>query len=368
MQIDPVRADTWARLAFVLHVRALRDRALEAWHQCLDAATRTGIDRLDKAIDELWDSAAGSPQQRADAIGPLRKVVRVLELLRDAVATGTWIGRLRIELFRSKQNLLWWHAGQFAFALGTIYDEKGDFLRASRFFTLAFNYLRDRYPGEARYRSVRAIRVWALVQDWEANKQGDGLPRILEDAESARRLDALDVKSCAALGATHYYLQDIDKAENAWQDARLWGPNDFRQHYNLGILYAKRASHRRDYTLRQQALKMSVDSLQRAVTLCPLADRGEMHYCLGRTYLLINDLESGISHLRIATALQYQPVVTRLHLGEALRKNRDINAGWAELTGLAMEIIGVHRAQLRELAQDPGATRRRSAILSMAAN
>lgn len=139
----------------------------------------------------------------------------------------------------------------------------------------------------------------------------EGLRMIREDAEYALQLDNTLGLAHAALAMLHLASWQSAEAEQAFQEAIRWSPNDSQ----ILTLYGRFKRYRREYT---ESIRLG----QRAVQLDPRNDVS--HFQLGIGYRQAGDPDAAAVSLRVALALAPAAPMTHLQLAhtEISRGNR----------------------------------------------
>lgn len=237
--------------------------------------------------------------------------------------------------------------------LGDVYTALGQTDAAAKSYDRALALLPASPNGEA---TVAVQRGDALVS---AGRYAEALAAY----ESARTADPTQTEPLRGLGNAYFWQGEVEKAAAAYQTWAEMAPEDYEAPLLIGLAYANSARPDQAIPALEAASRLAeekaicdpapllvlaglywqqndydraIATYQKALAIDPA--NADVHYILGRTYLLQERLEEAIAALRQAVALRPDDVQSL----EALGQSYLAEAAWAEALAVYQ-----HLAELR---------------------
>jgi tetratricopeptide (TPR) repeat protein len=171
----------------------------------------------------------------------------------------------------------------------------------------------------------------------------------LRHAEAAVASHPLGSWERRLLGETYFALADYGRAEDEWLRCLDLDPDNAETVRSIARLYWNLGVFASTPDFRRAAFEKVIERLTRAVSLLEserlgasdpasqLESRGWMHHYLGVFHAEILQFENGIRHQRIAQAMGFKPIHTRVALAVVYYEARAFDQAERELRGAVIE-------------------------------
>jgi tetratricopeptide (TPR) repeat protein len=165
------------------------------------------------------------------------------------------------------------------------------------------------YPGEMCLSS-------ALERLAESLRLQSKFMNALPFAERAVALDLFSSAATRQLGLVHFGLADYNRAERELQKSFALDPSEAQTLEFIGQIAWARGAARTSREARRSEFRKVIETFSQALDLANTdADRGRLHFWLGRFHDDILEYDSAEKHYTAAKALVAYPIECRLYLG-----------------------------------------------------
>jgi tetratricopeptide (TPR) repeat protein len=267
---------------------------------------------------------------------------------------------------------------------------------AKEYFDSAINSLAERSFEEIHVQGLRALLVYALLNQKEHNT-------ALRVAEKALDLSPHGYFEWEALGDTHFTLEQFEDAIEAWQEAisrrnafmpdlstlyttimpynldKLGVPYQARLDgldipyknipHKIGISYRELAKYISDPIKRNNTLKQAIVYLEQAESIYEgdqQYEKRDIHYFLGFLHFELGEYHEAIAYLQIARVSDLMPLTSLFYLGYAYLKNKDYGAALKHFKLLHEKAEKEHRRRSDLVEAEYGGFMSLGEILAMA--
>lgn len=316
ISIDPRKAKYHAKLFESLQLCAGEEAALEHLEGFVAVAPLDSDGdkyryRMAAALESLARPRTAEAA-RLREMGALRQRVAALEKAakgrdrRAAVAAGWKLASLSL-VYRARPEFCWERA-RCGLAMGRAWhelvpkegrsQEMGRLIRQE--LQAAVDATVTTQPEVARAEGLRAqLARWLVANgDWTAGAQ---------EAERATEIDPFSTFEWSVLGRAWLELQDYDRAENAYRQAKSWAHNPgqlARAVWAIAACLINEMNDQRDKVFRDNAFSAAIADLDNVLALLDadeMAERMKTHYWLGYLHRERGSFDRAIAHLRIAS-------------------------------------------------------------------
>ena len=341
-RIEPGTARYWAYRALAYErsgnaCEAGRDR--DDWYRLAEETCATALEKADLLYgpEEEDVEAADTVRQTYDRLaapGAGRARSKRNHLMQESHRLSKMLAfRSELEKLKSKSfsalvqraadlkaEKRYWEAAHVSILAGKKQLDGVNPKLAVQHFDEAQRLFSTKYPAELARRGVRGRRALAIARGRPPSKDRD-LLKALGEAEAAVSVEPLSAFERKLLGDVYASLGDLERARIAWNEARLWSPNDPELHENLGRhVYWKLAEESTDRAKRAEYLAQAEELLDRALRLYgndQYDERRRILFWLAKVGAARGEYEQVIPRLRVLLRAPEWDAVAALQLGEA---------------------------------------------------